>query len=180
MQYYSSLNATLVYIFAINDEAHRGCLKIGETTLEEATDGSLQPNSKALNAAARKRIDQYTKTAGISYQLLHTELTMSIHNGKFTNFNDKEVHNILLRSGVKRHSFSQKRQGTEWFECSLDTALKAIQAAKEKRSAIDPSDVREYEEPIVFRPEQQLAIDKTVTKFSRPGAVMLWNYKNTL
>ena len=177
MQYYSSLNATLVYIFAINDEAHRGCLKIGETTLEEATDGSLQPNSKALNAAARKRIDQYTKTAGISYQLLHTELTMSVHKGKFTNFNDKEVHNILLRSGVKRHSFSQKRQGTEWFECSLDTALKAIQAAKEKRSAIDPGDIQEYEEPIVFRPEQQLAIDKTVTKFSTPGAVMLWNAK---
>ena len=171
------MNATLVYIFAINDEAHRGCLKIGETTLEEATDGSLQPNSKALNAAARKRIDQYTKTAGISYQLLHTELTMSVHKGKFTNFNDKEVHNILLRSGVKRHSFSQKRQGTEWFECSLDTALKAIQAAKEKRSAIDPGDVQEYEEPIVFRPEQQLAIDKTVTKFSTPGAVMLWNAK---
>ena len=177
MQYYSSLNATLVYIFAINDEAHRGCVKIGETTLEEATDGSLQPNSKALNAAARKRIDQYTKTAGISYQLLHTELTMSVHKGKFTNFNDKEVHNILLRSGVKRHSFSQKRQGTEWFECSLDTALKAIQAAKEKRSAIDPGDIQEYEEPIVFRPEQQLAIDKTVTKFSTPGAVMLWNAK---
>ena len=177
MQYYSSLNATLVYIFAINDEAHRGCLKIGETTLEEATDGSLQPNSKVLNAAARKRIDQYTKTAGISYQLLHTELTMSVHKGKFTNFNDKEVHNILLRSGVKRHSFSQKRQGTEWFECSLDTALKAIQAAKEKRSAIDPSDIQEYEEPIVFRPEQQLAIDRTVTKFTRPGSVMLWNAK---
>lgn len=171
------MNATLVYIFAINDEAHRGCLKIGETTLEEATDGSLQPNSKALNAAARKRIDQYTKTAGISYQLLHTELTMSVHKGKFTNFNDKEVHNILLRSGVKRHSFSQKRQGTEWFECSLDTALKAIQAAKEKRSAIDPGDIQEYEEPIVFRPEQQLAIDKTVTKFTKPGAVMLWNAK---
>lgn len=177
MQYYSSLNATLVYIFAINDEAHRGCLKIGETTLEEATDGTLQPNSKALNAAARKRIDQYTKTAGISYQLLHTELTMSIHRGKFVNFNDKEVHNILLRSGVKRHSFSMRRQGTEWFECGLDTALKAIQAAKEGRSAIDPSDIREYEEPIVFRPEQQLAIDRTVTKFSRPGSVMLWNAK---
>ncbi len=177
MQYYSSLNATLVYIFAINDEAHRGCLKIGETTLEEATDGTLQPNSKALNAAARKRIDQYTKTAGISYQLLHTELTMSIHRGKFVNFNDKEVHNILLRSGVKRHSFSMRRQGTEWFECGLDTALKAIQAAKEGRSAIDPSDIREYEEPIVFRPEQQLAIDRTVTKFTRPGSVMLWNAK---
>ena len=177
MQYYSSLNATLIYIFAIADEAHRGCVKIGETTLDEATDGTLQPNSKELNKAARKRIDQYTKTAGISYQLLHTELTMAIHGGRIVTFNDKEVHSILIRSGVKRHDFTTKRQGREWFECSLDTALKAIKAAKEGRSAIDAKDIVEYEEPIVFRPEQQLAIDRTVNKFTSGGKVMLWNAK---
>ena len=174
---YYALDATLIYIFAINDEAHRGCLKIGETTLGEVSDGTLQPNSKELNTAARKRIDQYTKTAGITYQLLHTELTVAVRGGKVVTFNDKEVHNILLRSGVKRHSFSTRRQGTEWFECSLDTALKAIKAAKEGRSAIDSAEIVEYEEPIVFRPEQQLAIDKTVTKFTNPGSVMLWNAK---
>ena len=177
MQYYSSLNATLIYIFAIADEAHRGCVKIGETTLDEATDGTLQPNSKELNKAARKRIDQYTKTAGISYQLLHTELTMAIHGGRIVTFNDKEVHSILIRSGVKRHDFTTKRQGREWFECSLDTALKAIKAAKEGRSAINAKDIIDYEEPIVFRPEQQLAIDRTVNKFTSGGKVMLWNAK---
>lgn len=177
MQYYSSFKAGLIYIFAIADAAHRGCLKIGDATLEEATDLSLQPNCKELNAAARKRIDQYTKTAGISYQLLHTELTVAIHGGRITSFNDKAVHEVLLRSGVKRHDFSMKRQGREWFECSLDTALKAIKAVKEGRSAIDSSEIVEYEEPIVFRPEQQLAIDKTVTKFTSGGKTMLWNAK---
>ena len=174
---YYALDATLIYIFAISDEVHRGCLKIGETTLGEVSDGTLPPNCKELNAAARKRIDQYTKTAGIPYQLLHTELTVAFRGGKVVTFNDKEVHNILLRSGVKRHSFSMRRQGTEWFECSLDTALKAIKAAKEGRSAIDSAEIVEYEEPIVFRPEQQLAIDKTVNKFARTGSVMLWNAK---
>ena len=174
---YYALDATLIYIFAINDESHRGCLKIGETTLGEVSDGTLPPNCKELNAAARKRIDQYTKTAGIPYQLLHTELTVALRGGKVVTFNDKEVHNILLRSGVKRHSFSTRRQGTEWFECGLDTALKAIKAAKEGRSAIDSAEIVEYEEPIIFRPEQQLAIDKTVTKFTKPGSVMLWNAK---
>ena len=38
MQYYSTLKANLIYIFSINDAAHRGCVKIGEATLDEATD----------------------------------------------------------------------------------------------------------------------------------------------
>ena len=154
MQYYSTLKAKLIYIFSINDSAHRGCVKIGEATLDEATDSSLPANCKELNAAARKRIDQYTKTAGISYTLHHTELTLSIKGGFITTFNDKEVHNVLLRSGIKRHDFSQKNQGREWFECSVETALKAIQAVKEGRSAISSSEIDAIHEVIEFRPEQ--------------------------
>lgn len=177
MQYYSTLKAKLIYIFSINDSAHRGCVKIGEATLDEATDSSLPANCKELNAAARKRIDQYTKTAGISYTLHHTELTLSIKGGFITTFNDKEVHNVLLRSGIKRHDFSQKNQGREWFECSVETALKAIQAVKEGRSAISTSEIVPIHEVIEFRPEQQLAIDKTIAKFNSGGKVMLWNAK---
>lgn len=177
MQYYSTLKAKLIYIFSINDSAHRGCVKIGEATLDEATDSSLPANCKELNAAARKRIDQYTKTAGISYTLHHTELTLSIKGGFITTFNDKEVHNVLLRSGIKRHDFSQKNQGREWFECSVETALKAIQAVKEGRSAISSSEIVPIHEVIEFRPEQQQAIDKTIAKFNSGGKVMLWNAK---
>ncbi len=177
MQYYSTLKAKLIYIFTIPDAAHQGCVKIGEATLDEATDSTLQPNCKELNAAARKRIDQYTKTAGIAYNLKHTELTLSIHGGNITTFNDKQVHEILLRSGVKRHDFSQKHQGREWFECSVETALTAIKAAKEGRFSIRAEEMKPIEESIEFRPEQQLAIDKTVKKFSTGGKAMLWNAK---
>ena len=55
MQYYSTLKAKLIYIFTIPDEAHSGCVKIGEATLDEATNLTLPPNCKELNAAARKR-----------------------------------------------------------------------------------------------------------------------------
>ena len=75
MQYYSTLKAKLIYIFTIADAAHRGCVKIGETTLDEATYLSLAPNCKELNAAARNRIDPNTKTAGIDYTLTDTEIT---------------------------------------------------------------------------------------------------------
>ena len=177
MQYYSTLKAKLIYIFTINDAAHQGCVKIGEATLDEATDSTLLPNCKELNAAAKKRIDQYTKTAGIQYTLRHTELTMAIHGGMITTFNDKAVHEVLLRSGVQRHDFSLKNQGKEWFECSVETALKAIQAVKEGRSAISASDITEVHEEIEFRPEQLAAIEKTIKKFKSGGKTMLWNAK---
>jgi len=177
MQYYSTLKAKLIYIFTIQDAAHAGCVKIGEATLEEATNLGLAPNCSELNKAARQRIDQYTKTAGISYTLQHTELTVSIHGGVITSFNDKEVHNVLLRSGIKRHDFSLKNQGKEWFECSVETALKAIQAVKEGRSAISSSEIVPIHEVIEFRPEQQAAIDKTIKKFTTGGKSMLWNAK---
>lgn len=177
MQYYSTLKAKLIYIFTIEDAAHRGCVKIGEATLEEATNLTLPPNCKELNQAARKRIDQYTKTAGIDYTLRHTELTVSIHRGTITTFNDKEVHNVLLRSGIKRHDFSQRNQGREWFECSVETTLAAIQAVKEERQFIRAGEVVPVDESIEFRPEQKDAIHKTVTKFQTGGKSMLWNAK---
>lgn len=72
----SSLKPRLIYVFAIADKQHEGSLKIGETTLGDDTGDTLAaPNSDVLNQAAKARIDQYTKTAGISYELLHTELT---------------------------------------------------------------------------------------------------------
>lgn len=177
MQYYSTLKAKLIYIFTIDDAAHKGCVKIGEATLNEATNLTLAPNCKELNKAARNRIDQYTKTAGIDYHLHHTELTVSIQGGLIKAFNDKEVHNVLLRSGIRRHDFSSRKQGREWFECTVETALKAIQAAKEGRSALDSSEISDYTEVIEFRPEQREAIDKTVKKFTSGGTVMLWNAK---
>ena len=177
MQYYSTLKAKLIYIFTIGDEAHKGLVKIGEATLDEATNLTLAPNSKELNAAAKKRIDQYTKTAGIDYTLRYTELTVSIKGGTIQTFNDKEVHDVLLRSGIKRHDFSSKHQGREWFECNLETAIEAIQAVKEGRHSINPGKFADVPDVIEFRPEQKEAIEKTVRKFSNNGKNMLWNAK---
>ena len=81
MRFTSSLKLKLIYVFRINDMVHRGCLKIGEATCEDENVFGLSPNSKALNEAARKRINQYTQTAGIAYDLLYTELTVYNRSG---------------------------------------------------------------------------------------------------
>ena len=177
MQKYSTLKAKLIYIFTIPDAAHQGCVKIGEATLEDGFNLGLQANSKELNAAARKRIDQYTKTAGIQYQLRHTELAFSVHEGYFGSFNDKDVHNVLLRSGIQKHDFSNKSQGTEWFDCSVETAIAAIQKVKEGKFSLNQNEMVPIDESIELRPEQQDAIDKTLAKFRSGGKIMLWNAK---
>ena len=101
----SSLRPKFIYVFRINDNAHHGALKIGEATAELGAE-YFTPNSKLLNNAARQRIDQYTKTASVRYELLYTEGTMFTDaKGNVSSFNDKQVHNVLERSGVKKKDF---------------------------------------------------------------------------
>ena len=175
MRFTSSLKLKLIYVFRINDTAHHGCLKIGEATCEDENVFGLSPNSKALNEAARKRINQYTQTAGIAYDLLYTELTV-YNRGGLRSFNDKEVHNVLERSGVKKKVFDTVNKANEWFITDLETVKRAIAAVKEGRSSLSSAEVTREYSPIVFRPEQQEAISKTKKQFKK-GNQMLWNAK---
>ena len=175
MRFTSSLKLKLIYVFRINDAAHHGCLKIGEATCEDENVFGLSPNSKALNEAARKRINQYTQTAGIAYDLLYTELTI-YNRGGLRSFNDKEVHNVLERSGIKKKVFDTVNKANEWFITDLETVKRAIAAVKEGRNSLSSAEVTREYSPIVFRPEQQEAINKTKKQF-RKGNQMLWNAK---
>ncbi len=175
MEYFSSLKPKLIYVFRIPDAAHADCLKIGEATFEDGN-VALTPGSSALNKAARARIDQYTKTAGIAYELLHTEVAITVRGGAVLGFNDKEVHEVLLRSGIRRKVFDQVNGANEWFCCDLNTAKKAIAAVKEGRKALHASEISDAHSPILFRPEQREAIDKTLKLFKK-GSQMLWNAK---
>lgn len=172
----SSLKSKLIYVFAINDERHRDCLKIGETTIDEDDGSNLFNNTEALQQAAHKRIRQYTKTAGIAYQLLYTEISIFVRNGMIMTFNDKQVHKVLERSGIKRKEFEGVSGADEWYCCDLGTVKKAIAAVKKGETSLHPSEITQGQSPIIFRPEQQEAINKTRKRFKK-GNQMLWNAK---
>ncbi len=168
-KYFEAPKPTLIYVFRINDKAHSDCLKVGETSLDDENINifSLQPNASVLNKAARKRIDQYTKTAGIAYQLLYTESTLHIKDKCIGSFNDKDVHQVLLRSGIHRKKFQgDSGQGTEWFITDLETVKNAIKAVKEGRQSLLANEVTTDKSPIIFRPEQQEAIAKTIKQYN--------------
>ena len=177
MQFESSLKPKLIYVFRINDDAHKGCLKVGEATCHEDDVLGFAPCCKALNKAAKDRIDQYTQTAGISYELLYTELTLFVRDKHFCSFNDKEVHNVLLRSGIKRKTFDINGQANEWFITDLETVKRAITAVKEGKTSLTAAEISTDRSPIIFRPEQREAIDKTKKQFHQGSKQMLWNAK---
>ena len=171
----------LIYVFRINDQAHEGLLKIGEATCNtDKNPEEILPNCNMLNVAAKKRINQYTTTAGIAYELLYTELARHYvtKNGqrKLEAFSDHDVHKVLERTGIKRHYFDTQNKANEWFKVDLETAKKAISAVKKGRAFLLSSEVSEGRSPIIFRPEQADAIKKTIKQF-KTGKQMLWNAK---
>lgn len=176
MKFASSLKLKLIYVFRINDSAHRGCLKVGEATCDNDNVFGLAPNSKPLNESAKKRINQYTQTAGIAYDLLYTELTIYNSKNGLCSFNDKEVHNVLERSGIRKKIFDTDNKANEWFITDLETVKRAIAAVKEGRESLSSAEVSHDQTPIVFRPEQREAIEKTKRQF-RKSNQMLWNAK---
>ena len=167
----------LIYIFRINDDLHKGMLKIGETTLRTTKSiAELVPNCHDLNQAAKDRISSYTATAGVPYELLHTELAVFMVHSYANPFRDYDVHKVLIASGVNKHYFDSTKKANEWFVTDLETARRAIQAVKEGITCLSPQEITKNLDPIIFRPEQQEAIEKTVKQFKKHKK-MLWNAK---
>jgi len=177
----SAFSYNLIYVFGVDDAIHKGLLKVGKATVKIESEDDIKsisrPNSKLLNEAAHNRIRKYTQTVGCPYKLFHTELAVRtvIKNGRQVDqsFSDDNIHNVLKNSGIKVVPLEKSR---EWFKTDLETVKNAIAAYKEGRKVLYGCEITEDRTPIIFRPEQEEAIDKTVKKFKK-GSKMLWNAK---
>jgi len=170
----STYSYKIIYAFKIDDELHKGILKIGESTLNTNKSVSeLTDNCAELNDSASNRIRQYTNTIGVQEDLLYT--TLAIDNKNRT-FKDKDVHKVLRNSGIIKHDFGNDKDPAEWYETNLETAKNAIKAVKEGRKSLNRTEVDEEHEDIEFRPEQKEAIDFTLKRFNITDNV-LWNAK---
>lgn len=180
MQFKEAFNYKVIYAFTINDEQHKGLIKIGDATLKtKSSIDKLAPNCRELNQAALTRIKSYTNTAGIVPVLLHTELAVKEVHEKdgsiiIEAFRDHDVHDVLENSNIKKVKIKGST-GREWYRISKETALESIKAVKNNYSNLSNSAINEHK-PIIFRPEQKEAIEKTVKQFKKHDR-MLWNAK---
>ena len=158
----------LIYVYRINDTAHEGILKIGEASCNAGMAYfAFEPNCKELNAAAKDRIRHQTQTAGVTFELLYTEATAYMKGKNLIVFQDHDIHDILVRSGIKRKIFDTEHKANEWFYTDLETVKKAIAAAKEGRTSLNASEITTDRSPVIFRPEQTEAIEKTIKQFKK-------------
>lgn len=146
--------------------------KIGDATAN-ASDNPLdfQPNSEYLRKQADARIREYMTTSGVPFNIDWSELAYRPNNKMHPWFRDQDVHEVLKKSGYKKNS---KVNGNEWWNVSVETAKKAIQAVKENREFIDGP--KKNDEKITLRPEQLEAVSKTKKVFENKNK-MLWNAK---
>lgn len=151
---------------------YAGSEKVGETSFNNY-DIDMSMNSKDLREIARHRIDQYMKTAGLPYQIDWVQTAYIPKQRRW--FEDHDVHDVLIRSGIKRN---KQLNGREWFKTDVETVKKAIAAVKEGQRSINVT-TEEAEEPqskIDLRPEQKEAVKKTKKAFKKYDK-MLWNAK---
>lgn len=181
---YDVAKYNLIYIYAIDDDAHKGLLKIGQTSFSSSYGiAQLSPNCPALNQNARLRIQQQTKTALVSYNLLYTELatrtiTMQDGSSQIQSFEDHDVHNVLLNSGFHSKKFVESGKPSEWFEVDFDSAKKAIEAVKQGKISLTPNNYGDavYKPKITLRREQEENVKYTIDIFKRYNT-MLWDCK---
>lgn len=165
----------VIYIFTIEDDTHRGLLKIGDATLHtETAIDQLTPNCRELNQASLKRIREYTNTAGLTPKLLWTELatrTVRQKDGtiKLQAFRDHQVHAVLKNSNINPKELGQSR---EWFEIDIVTARKAIDAVKLNYANLSNTGVVK-QAPIIFRPEQVACIEKVQKHFKKADRFLI-------
>lgn len=180
VQFKNAFNYKVIYAFTVNDEKHKGLIKIGDATVyTDFSIDKLSPNCRELNQAALKRIKSYTNTVGVTPVLLHTELAIKEEHSKDGNvqlkaFRDYEVHRVLENSNIKKVKIDGST-GREWYRIDKDTAIEAIQAVKKNYANLSNSKTSKHV-PIIFRPEQKDAIERTVKQFNKHDR-MLWNAK---
>ena len=144
-----------IYAYQDTNPQYKGLLKVGFT-----------------NVDVEKRVAQQypTKRPGdLPYKIVLIVLAMRNDGSAFT---DHEVHRLLRKDGV----FNPEG---EWFKCDVDKVKTAVLALKEGKGYISDRTL-----DFKMRPEQEAAVDKTITYFKsynqeNPNQTphFLWNAK---
>lgn len=169
----------LIYVFSMPYDTHKGLLKIGEATLTTDTKPEyLTPNCRELNQAAIARIKGYTATASVNFKLEYTELAVLQKDGYSFTFKDKDVHKVLMNSGIHKVQ-PNGATGEEWFATTIDVAIRAIHAVKQGKSTLSTVEKTSDGQTVAkidFRDEQKAAIEQTIKAFKKDNE-MLWYAK---
>lgn len=175
---YTITQSRILYIYQIEDRAHKGLLKIGEVFVDnEVAD---RPTKAELATAVKQVLEDvdnegkpmrpYIFKEHKGYEIVHVECTTYAQTTKCYKADD--VYRTLREQNIPFKAFAKidEKDADIWTSATLNEILEAIRSIKDGHKA--------GYGPIVFRPEQRKAIDDTVAHFHKvKGKAFLWNAK---
>ncbi len=184
---YQSVQYNIIYVYSIDDESHRGFLKIGKTSFYSSLSVAQLPDDcDVMKYAAHDCIYGQTHRAAVDYELLYVSLasmpvTMNDGSVQQQPFDDFLVREVINRSvpGTRYIQFADTGRNSEWTGCDLDTvkaAVKAIKAGLDRIPASSAPAAAPAKKKIVLRKEQEENVEKTINIF-RTYDSMLWDCK---
>lgn len=184
---YNAISYNVIYVYEIDDDAHRGFLKIGKTSFSSKKSiEQLPTDCLDLQNAAHNCIYTQTHRAAIQYSLLLSDLATrpfimndgSIQQQAYDDFLVRDVLKNSLES-YEVKVFKESNRDSEWVKVDLATIKNAIKAIKLGLDRI-PTESKPATAPavhkIIFRKEQSENVEKTIRAF-QTNDKMLWDCK---
>ena len=174
------IGQTIVYAWSCPYDDHKGMLKVGQTgRYYPKLDEDISDDSESLRTAAKVRILEDTKTAGIKFNIEYVTLfryEILDEEGPLPNIDDM-VRKVLTNSGFEKAGFEHEA-GREWVKCDVNAVKVAVRAVKENRTALYPeeiSDIR-HAPKFNFYPHQKDCLEWTKKNFKSHDD-LLWEIK---
>ena len=174
------IGQTIVYAWSCPYDDHKGMLKVGQTgRYYPKLDEDISDDSESLRAAAKVRILEDTKTAGIKFNIEYVTLfryEILDEEGSLPNIDDM-VRKVITNSGFKKAEFEHEA-GREWVICDLNVVKTAVKAAREGRTAFDSKEIKDLKNipAIRFYPHQEECLEWTKKMFKKHDD-LLWEIK---
>ena len=148
----------MIYAYELPDvPSHKGFLKIGYTERD-----------------VEKRVAEQLHTSAVKYRIV---LKMSAMRPDGSCFTDHDIHALLKRKGYKQLNAGEDHN--EWFQCTTDVVKAAIISVRDNISNFE-----NRTQTFKMRPEQTLAVQRTIEYFSKAKQdepnqppKFLWNAK---
>jgi len=174
------IGQTIVYAWSCPYDDHKGMLKVGQTgRYYPKLDEDISDDSESLRAAAKVRILEDTKTAGIKFNIEYVTLfryEILDEEGPLPNIDDM-VRKVLTNSGFEKAVFEHDA-GREWVKCDVNAVKVAVRAVKENRTALHTEEISDIKHAPKFNfyPHQKDCLEWTKKNFKSHDD-LLWEIK---
>ena len=174
------IGQTIVYAWSCPYDDHKGMLKVGQTgRYYPKLDEDISDDSESLRTAAKVRILEDTKTAGIKFNIEYVTLfryEILDEEGPLPNIDDM-VRKVLTNSGFEKAVFEHDA-GREWVKCDVNAVKVAVRAVKESRTALYTEEISDIKHAPKFNfyPHQKDCLEWTKKNFKSHDD-LLWEIK---